>query len=91
MEEKNRCYRCKHMDRYYVKETTCYRKTRFGRCRKHGENVGIHDGCGEYCPADYRRKSTRLLRFYLSDLLTEISEVRKVIEAEREGETDEDL
>ena len=46
MEEKNRCYRCKHMDRYYVKETTCYRKTRFGRCRKRDENVGIHDGCG---------------------------------------------
>lgn len=86
--KKKECYRCKYLDRYYTKGIKEYQKTRFGWCCKKQESVTIHNGCENFFAKPKQTRNMRLLRFCLNDLLTEISEIRKIIEAEN-GENKE--
>lgn len=79
---KTECYRCKFLDRYYVKGIKEFQKTNCGWCCKKQETVAIHNGCKEFSVKQTHKRNERLLRFYLNDLLTEISEIRKIIEEE---------
>lgn len=84
---KTECYRCKFLDRYYIKGVKEFKKTNSGWCCKKQKTVEIHNGCEDFNARSKRKRNERLLRFYLNDLLTEISEIRKIIEAEnREDE-----
>lgn len=79
---KNECYRCKFLDRYYTKEIKEFQKTKLGWCCKKQETVTIHNSCEYFFAKQKQKRSMGLLRFCLNDLLTEISEIRKIIEAE---------
>lgn len=46
--------------------------------------VQIHDGCDKYEKRHKQQRTTQMLKYTLNDLLTEISEVRKVLEAEKD-------
>lgn len=83
MESKGKqCYRCKNLDRYYTKGIKEFNPTKFGWCCKKRENVNIHDGCEQYVLKPKRNRNRLLIRYCLNNLLTEITEIRKVIEAE---------
>lgn len=88
--ENQRCYRCKFFERYYFKGNKRYNKTKFGWCRCANRNVKATDGCENYCYKSVKKGGRFLLRNCLNDLLTEISEIRKLIEDDFD-ETDEDL
>ena len=45
--------------------------------------------CDNFAPAQKDKRSDRLLKHCLNDLLTEISEIRKVIESEDDGDNTE--
>lgn len=85
------CYKCKHLIKYYTKGVKRFNGTKYGWCCKRRGNVNIHDGCENYELKPKSKKKNRLfLRYYLNDLLTEISEIRKIAEVERsEREEDE--
>lgn len=89
MQEANhKCYMCRHFDRYYTKGIKHFNKATCGWCTDKREIVGIHENCIHYIPRPRNKRVSTLLRISLSELLTEITEVRKMLEVERD-ETDE--
>ncbi len=80
VESNMECYICRHFDRLYIKGNKRYNATKYGYCRVHGKTVQIHEICEKFAKKLYSKKSNKAIRNYLNDLLTEISEVRKVLE-----------
>lgn len=81
--ESKKCFNCKHLERYYTKEIKQFCKTKFGWCSEKRNVVDTNGGCEQFGRKPVRRGRHRLLQCSLSDLLTEISEIRKVLEAEK--------
>lgn len=91
MESKGKCYRCRHMDRYYTQEEKQFCKTQFGWCGKRQETVCIHDACEEFSGKPVRKnKVNGFLAFYLNNLLTQISQIRAILEEKDEEEKDDE-
>ncbi|MDE7164834.1 MAG: hypothetical protein K2O04_05385 [Clostridiales bacterium] len=81
--EEKTCGKCRYLDRYYTKEETRFNKTEFGWCMCKHSNVNIK----EYVCEKYEIKKTtkipsRRVQACLNDLIIEISEIRKILEAE---------
>ena len=83
--ESKQCYMCRNFERYYTKGVKQYSRTKFGYCREKRDNVGIHECCDKYGYRQHAKRTDGSALKYLSDLLTEISELRNVIEDERNG------
>ena len=77
-----RCSRCKYFNRYYTKEIKAFQKTNFGWCSCARENVTNDFVCERYCMKLPAKRYSSILKFDLNGLLTELSEIRKLIEAE---------
>lgn len=86
MDKRGECYRCRYFDRYYTKETRHFQPTKCGFCCKVQTVVSSHGDCEHYEAKLYRYKKDVLLKGCLSDLLTEISELRSMLEAEHHEE-----
>lgn len=85
--EEKKCSRCRYLDRYYTKGVTRFNKTDFGWCICKHKSVNIReDRCDKYEARKNARVPSRRIQVCLNDLLTEISEVRKIIEAENDEE-----
>lgn len=91
-EESKKCCRCKYFDKYYTKEIKHFRPTKWGWCCQKRDNVNMHCGCENFLFKPLSKRSNRLLLYCLNSLLTELSEIRKVLETENdETNTDEKL
>ena len=55
------------------------------QCR-HFDRYYLHEDCENYRAKRWHRRDETFLRFCLNDLLTEISELRSMLEAERNEE-----
>ena len=85
MQEKSKsCSRCKYLDRYYTKGVDRFNRTDFGRCRKRRESVVVREcRCDNYEADRYIGViGRRAVKKCLNDLITQMTEIRKVIEAE---------
>lgn len=82
--ECGKCYNCGYLDRYYTKGIKKFDKTKLGWCCKKLNTVTTDGGCEDF---KYKKKPrrNRMLKLALNDLLIEISEIRKVLEAENEN------
>lgn len=91
-EESKQCYRCRYFDKYYTKEVKRFRPTKWGWCCQKCDSVNMHYGCEKFLFKPFSKRSNRLLQYSLNTLLTELSEIRKVLEVERdETNNDEEL
>ena len=91
MENKGKCYRCRHMDRYYTKEEKQFCKTQFGWCRKRQETIRICEACEEFsCKPVRKNKVNGFLAYYLDGLLTQISQIRAILEEKDEEEKNDE-
>lgn len=77
------CSQCRYLDRYYTKGETKFNKTEYGWCPIKRESVSINGCCDKYAKRTARGISKRA-KVYLNDLLTELSEIRKIMETESE-------
>ena len=84
--KKEQCFMCRNFDRFYTKGTRNFNKTKTGLCFKKGETVDIHGNCEKFLLRVPRRLPPKYLRYCLSDMLTELSEIRKMLETEGEGD-----
>lgn len=82
--EQGKCWNCRYFSRYYTKETTRFRATKFGRCCKAGEAVESNGGCERYMRRDRCKRSETMLRVCLGDILRQLKELRCILEEERE-------
>ena len=84
--EKNigQCSECRFCDRYFVKGIKEFKKINFGWCSQRRSTVEIHENCQKFERNVKKVKSKKLLRCYLSDILTEISEIRMIIKEEND-------
>ena len=77
-----KCFSCSNFSGYYIKGAKRYESTKLGWCRTNEEIVQSDGGCEHFCQKKFGRTSDRLIKYYLSDILTEISELRKLAEKE---------
>lgn len=85
MENKGKqCYCCKYLDRFYTRGIKRFNKANCGWCSKQKSVMYIHDDCDCFTHASVRRKNRYLIRHALNELLTELSDIRTVLEAERD-------
>ena len=84
--EKNigQCSECRFCDRSFVKRDKRISKINFGWCSQRRSTVEIQENCQKFERNVKKVKSKRLLRCYLSDILTEISEIRMIIKEEND-------
>ena len=87
MEKKGKhCYACAHLERFYTKGQRRFQRTEIGWCFLKRESVDVRGCCERFQVKKTKRESIRLLRAYLNDLLTEISELRCFLEDEQNEE-----
>ena len=79
-QDTKKCFRCSHLDRFYTKELKKFRRTEYGWCYIKQEIVNVQGGCEQCRFKRSRRFSQRVLCATLNELLTEINEVRNIIE-----------
>ena len=84
MGKSHQCFMCQNMDRFYINGDKKFDRTKCGWCRVKVDVVQIHESCEKFRLKKKRERYTPLLKKTLESLLTEISEVRKVLEAENE-------
>lgn len=79
-----KCCNCKNYECYYLKGEWKYFKAPYGICRAKCKAVSMHDNCEKfvYAEKNYRHISD-LTYYYLSDLMSEISEIVSLL-----GESD---
>lgn len=80
--ENNQCFRCANFQRYYIRKVKHFEKTKLGKCLKEDETVNCMNGCDKFVFRKPKKVDKGLLKIYLGNLLTEISELRKTVEAE---------
>lgn len=83
------CSFCRFFERYYTKGAKQFNKTKTGLCRKKQEQVTAQDGCKEFVKRPLKRRSARLLRYYLNEILLELHALREVAEDDRDEITNE--
>lgn len=93
MEEKQgKCFRCCFFDRYYTREEKHFQRTACGWCGYKEECVSSSETCKAFKKKRGHKRPKRVILLYLHDLLTEISEVRKLIEDDKfDDEESEEL
>ena len=80
----SQCYKCRYCDRYYTKGIKQFNKTKFGWCSEKRAITGIHESCGRYVLQSKNRRGRKLLDISISELLMEITEIRKLLETDRD-------
>lgn len=81
MENKSdKCYNCKYFDRYYTKGIKKFDRTEFGWCCKKIQTIKSDEACGSFIFKSKNKRSRILLELCLNDLLTQITEIRNVLE-----------
>lgn len=94
MEEKESCkycLNCGYYCPYYTKGYYKFSKTKFGSCREHRRTVGNHDVCDSWVNIGCRYKtfSKNATKKALYELLSQLSEIRQIIEEyKNDDETD---
>ncbi len=78
----NQCFRCKYLDRYYTKGIKSFNKAKCGWCSKKVADVKIHETCDKFAPETKSYRSKSLIKLQLNNILTELSEIRKIAECE---------
>ncbi len=89
MENENRkCFRCKYLDRYYTKGVKRFNKTKCGWCSIKISDVNIHETCDKFVSDTKSYRSKGLIKINLNNFLTELSELRKLLECELDDNED---
>ena len=92
MENKNnQCSKCKFFDRYYTKEIKQFKRTKCGWCYKKADSVCVNDCCENFTYGCKPRRRTKFINYYLNDLLTQLSAIRAIIEADCNESEDEHM
>ncbi len=88
MEGSNKCFRCKNFSLFYTKGVKNFNKTKFGWCIERQSVVSTQDGCEKYAYKPCIRRSNLMIKNCLNGLLTEITGIREMLEAERNDNKD---
>lgn len=87
MENKeNICSKCRHFDRFYIKGVKRYNAIEYGWCCKKVGITETRDTCDNYARKVKSHNSESSIRYVLSDMLTDISEIRCILLDEDENE-----
>lgn len=82
----NQCNTCKHFDVFFIKETTMFAKSNFGKCYVKGDIVKVCDGCPNYKHrANKKSDLEQTVKLRLNDIFSELATLRKYLEMENDG------
>lgn len=77
-----RCFRCNNFDAYFTKGTKRFNRTKCGWCCAKRETVECYGSCEKFEIRSRRGHALRLIKPCLNDMLTELIEIRNLIEEE---------
>lgn len=81
-----KCNKCKYFKRYYIKGVKEFKRTDYGWCGKNMTVIDLRDnsrvGCEKFIANTERALNKRSVYYYLSELLTELSAIREVLQDE---------
>ncbi len=83
-----KCFQCKYFDCYYTREIKQFKKAKCGWCKKNKEVVKLQNSCVNYI---FKQKNVRYdysIKRFLSDVLTELSELRQILEEENNAKNE---
>lgn len=72
----NKCYMCRSFVRYYTRGRIQFNQTKYGWCRAKLCDVKGAESCCQFKHKVRTKRSREILRLYLSNLLTEISQLK---------------
>ncbi len=81
--ENNQCFRCMYFSRYYTKGVRKFNRTKLGWCTVKQDSVKFDGNCDKFFSKPYIGKPSKSIWRALSDLLTQISEIRAIIEEDK--------
>lgn len=73
---------CNYFDRYYTKGVKGFNSTPYGWCCRLGQEVRSGGGCENFVSKRRTAMREKLIRRCLNDILTELIELRKVVESD---------
>lgn len=85
MANKNKCFQCRSFYRYYTKGVKQFNKTKLGLCVEKQDTVNSNGGCDKFVIRTRVCQVSKLVWHTLNDLLTQISELRMIIEEDKNG------
>lgn len=80
----NKCKRCKYFYVFYTRGIKRYSATEYGWCRKNVRIAEQNEKCEQYLYKGKQQTSKRFTRLILSDMLTDLSEIRSVLQGEKD-------
>ncbi len=83
--QNNQCYRCRNFSRYYTKGVKKFNRTKSGWCSVKRDTVKTEGYCDRYDSKQYTFKPSKTILRTLSDLLTQLPEMRAIIEEDKNG------
>ncbi len=75
--------KCEHYDCYYTKGTKRFNKAECGWCTKQRKDVKSRDSCNKFELKKRTFVPRCVVKNYISDILTELTELRLILEAEK--------
>lgn len=78
-----KCFRCEKFRRYYVKGVNKFEATDYGQCVVKNQTVNCEGSCPSYRFKKSKPRNLLLLNLALNGLLTQLTEIRKTLEEER--------
>ncbi len=85
-----KCNKCKNFKRYYIKGVKEFKRTDYGWCGKNMTVIDMREdnriGCEKFIANTERVLNKRSVYYYLSELLTELSAIREVLQDEDHDE-----
>ena len=84
-----RCLKCDSYKSYYVKGVKQFHRIEYGFCMSRAEIVNKDDCCERHKPVKKSDVTKSSLMHYLGDLLTQISQIRVILEEETADEKGE--
>ena len=84
-----KCFRCRNFSRYFTKGVKKFNETNLGWCGVNQSTVKSNGCCDKYVIKTRINTVSKYVWYTLNDILTQISELRKIIEDSKgERETD---
>ena len=88
-ENKHQCFMCEYFSCFYTKEVKRFKRAECGWCFIKAEIIDKFGSCGNYKSKPRKKPKKRVLMNYLSDLLTQISEIKVIVAEEMSSESEE--
>ncbi len=87
----NHCNKCFYYDALYFKGTNKLKKAKVGYCKRDSKFVENGECCTSYSKRRPKNRNKAILRLYLCGMISDLRDLRLLMEEEERGDENEEL